>query len=726
MYTQAKIKMLIERLQQLLLDNFKLENPKEFADCINDAVTLLKDFSDLLYAIDSSIIVAATDIQGNIIYANKKFCEVSKFTEKELIGKNHRIINSGYHDKRFFQEMWKTIGKGEIWEGEVKNKSKDGKYYWVKTTIVPIKNKNGRPIMYIALRTDITEGKIAQEKLFQALKNDFRLVANSMYNLIFKVKRTETGYVYTMNEGRLAFELGLEKTKMLHKNPREIFPGSSADFLEKKYDQAFKGETVTYTYSFKNRYLLTYLSPVYQGDEVVEIIGCVNDITELHRAQERINYMAYYDSLTGLPNRRKFNKDMKKLISECKEKNKGFAVLLLDLDRFKQINDAFGHSVGDMLIAEVGQRLKKSALSKGIIYRFAGDEFIIIFRQLEGMNSVKSLARKILSAFEDVFVLPNHYRIFATPSIGISIYPDHGEDHEDLLKNADAAMFEAKAKGRNNFQIYQPEMSKINEEYLVIAHYLRQAIDKNEFELHYQPKLNLKENKVFSMEALLRWKSDRLGNVSPGRFIPVAEDSGLIVKIDEWVLEEACSQNKKWNEQFPFPLRVAVNISPLHFRFSNLVKMVKNVLNKTGLPPHLLEIEITETSFINHSEESMSVLTKLREMGVYVAIDDFGTGYSSLNYLRKLPITSVKIDRSFIQEADKNGNSAIIKAIINLSNDLNLNVVAEGTETKEVIEFLSSLGCNEIQGYFISKPVPRNEFEQLIQKINHSSKYFLQ
>lgn len=712
---------LIQTLQKLLQNKTTDIDYQELEGYTKQLIKYQEDFTAINKAIDMSIIVAITNIRGDILHVNNKFCEISKYGRNELIGENHRILKSGYHEKAFFREMWKTIANGKVWEGEVKNKAKDGTFYWVKTTIVPIIDDNGKPVMYVSLRTDITEGKLAQENLVAALKNDFRQVVNSMYNLIFKVKRhPEKKFVYTLNEGKLAHQLGLDNEKMHIKSPLEVFSPEIGEWLEAKYEKAFKGEPVTYTYAHNGKHLLTYLSPVFEGAEVVEVIGCVNDISELHNAQEEIEFMAFHDSLTNLPNRRKFNDDMTELIQRSNYEKSKFAVLFLDIDRFKQVNDALGHTVGDLLIKEVSNRLIELVGKKGTIYRFAGDEFIIVYPSIKEFKEIDNLGQRLLSMFENVFQLSNSHQMYTTPSIGISVYPTHGDNYDTLLKNADTAMFVAKSRGRNNYQIYEAKMNQHHEEALAIEHQLRRAIEKKEFELYYQPKMDLQSGKVHSMETLLRWNNSTLGWIPPDKFIPIAEETGMIIKIDEWVLENACRQNKAWNDSHPCsPLRIAVNISPLHFRLPNFVDLVKRILSETGLKPELLEIEITENSFIDNIEECINSLSKLREMGVLVAIDDFGIGYSSLTYLRRFPISSLKIDRSFIQElAQDGGEAAIVKAMIYLSHELNLKVVAEGTETKEVIELLKEYGCNEVQGYYVSKPLPKLEFEEVVKKLN--------
>ncbi|WP_057770879.1 sensor domain-containing protein [Cytobacillus dafuensis] len=720
MFEDKQVQPWIDSLKELFRNGH--QNYKNLLQMEQDILQIghfLEDFSNLKYALDVSAIVACTDTNGKIIYANDKFCELSKFSRKELIGNDHRILNSGHHDKQFFVEMWNQIRQGEVWEGEVKNKAKDGSYYWVKTTIVPLKDLTGNTVMYIAIRTDISEGKNAQEKLITALQNDYRHVVTSMQNLIFKVIKDKNGqFVYTLNEGKLAYELGLEKEKMLNKSLKDIFSEELQLMLEKYYCEAFLGRQLSYNYSFRGRQLLTYLSPIVSDGKVVEVIGCMSDITELHQAKQEVEFLAYHDSLTSLPNRRKLNEDLNHIIEKSQNNNDRFALFYIDLDRFKHINDSFGHSVGDCLITKVSSMLKKAIGNNSRLYRFAGDEFIIIFPQMKNHEEAMIKAKQILLLFEQSINLSNQLEINATCSIGISLFPEHGETSEELIRNADAAMYAAKTYGRSTYKMYEEEICQSQEKALLIEYHLRKAIDQNEFELYFQPKIDLNTKEMNGMEALLRWNNEELGSIPPDTFIPIAEETGLILKIDRWVLEKACEQNKKWNDsQFFKPMKVSVNISPLHFRTPKFQQVVQQVLEQTELDPNLLEIEITENSFMNQTEECIECLNDLRKMGITVAIDDFGKGYSSLNYLRKFPIHALKIDRTFIHEVSRNMDDiAIVKAITLLAHELNLKVVAEGIETKEVIDVLEEIGCDEIQGFYVSKPLSKNEFENLIKQ----------
>jgi diguanylate cyclase (GGDEF)-like protein/PAS domain S-box-containing protein len=705
---------LINSLRDLAIkknDNQKREREAQLNQLINIIDKSLNTFSRVKYAIDKSIILAVTDVSGKILYANKKFFEISKYSRNEIIGKTHRILNSGYHDKSFYQNMWKTILKGEIWEGNIKNRAKDGSLYWVKSTIVPFCNENNLPYMFFALRTDITKGKESEEKLVKVLKNDFNSVISTMHNFVFKVTRDDSGqFSYQFGEGKLAHKLGVDTPNIYQKSPREVFPSEIGDLLEANYEKSYMGQTLTYDYSFKDHHVLTTLSPIYENGKIINLIGCSNDVSDLISAKEEVEYLAYHDSLTSLPNRRKFVEDIKKFIG-CGNR---FALFMLDLDRFKFINDSLGHTFGDELLKIVSMRLQKVINQKGNLYRFAGDEFIILLPDIIDNEIFTNFTSNLLDVFKEKITFSNRTELYTTGSIGISIFPDHGGDIDILIKRADTAMYSAKSMGKNSYKIYDQTMKQANQKYLHIENFLRTAIENEELKLFFQPKLSVKDNKIKSMEALLRWNNPILGNIPPNEFIPIAEETGIIWQIDEWVLNNACLQNKKWNElELVNPLRIAVNISAIQFSHPNFVKIVEKVLNETGLAPELLELEITETTIIENTEECLNNVKKLREFGIVVSIDDFGTGFTSLNYLKRFPFDCIKIDQSYVREIlKKKEDMAIVKTIIALAHELQLKVVAEGVEDQDVFECLIQLGCDEIQGYFVSYPLPRIEFEK--------------
>ena len=685
----------------------------DYNELLDQMNRILNEHSTLKYALDKSIIIAVTNKSGQILYVNDKFCELSKYKREELIGKTHRVINSGFHDLAFIKDMWDTIMGGNIWEGEVKNKAKDGSYYWVKTTIVPFCHDNQKPYMYIALRTDITASKRNEERLVTALKNDFNMVVSSMHNFVFKVAKTKLNtFVYQFGEGKLAHQLGLDTATVYQKEASEVFPKELALILEEQYSKAFTGQTVTYNYSFRNYHLLTSLSPIYENGEVVNIIGCTNDISELNKTKEAVEYLAYHDTLTNIPNRRKFTEDITHFI----EMGQKFSFFMLDFDRFKYINDSLGHTYGDKLLQVITERIQKILGSDGYFYRFAGDEFIILLPQGVDKGTLNQFAQKLLSVFNEKVQLSPTIELYTTGSMGITIFPDQGQDVDQLIKNADAAMYEAKRQGRNSFRIYDKAMRKATQEYLQIETFLQTAIENGEFELFFQPKLDIKANKINSMEALLRWHHPILGNVPPNTFISIAEETGSIWYIDQWVLRSACIQNKRWNEaKMDDPLRVAVNISSIQFSHPDFVGVVKGILKDTGLHPSLLELEITETALIRNAEDCINNMEKLREIGIVISIDDFGTGYTSLHYLKSFSFDYLKIDQTFIREIlVSKENMAIVKAIILLAGDLQLKVIAEGVEDREILEYLTEIGCDGIQGYFISRPLCKSDFEKMV------------
>ncbi|HYD34069.1 MAG TPA: EAL domain-containing protein [Methylophilaceae bacterium] len=431
---------------------------------------------------------------------------------------------------------------------------------------------------------------------------------------------------------------------------------------------------------------------------------------------QQVEYLAFHDGLTGLPNRSLFSKLLSQHISNAKRYDRKLAVLFLDLDRFKQINDTLGHDAGDDLLKEVARRLRACLRESDTVARMGGDEFVAILPELEEEGYSAAAAKKILAAVAQPFTLAGQeYRV--TVSIGISTFPQDGEDEQTLTKTADIAMYQAKQEGKNNFQFYSDELNANSLERLALESGLRHALDNNEFELHYQAKRDSRNGQITGMEALLRWNHADLGTVAPLKFIPVAEESGLIIPIGRWVLRTACAQNVAWQQQGLPRLSISVNMTARQFFDDNLLRDITKILKETKMDPSLLELEITESLLMRDVEKTLSILNDLKNMGVLIAIDDFGTGYSSLTTLQQFPLNTIKIDRSFIKNVAKSpGDKALTEAIIAMGRALSLTVVAQGVETKAQADFLRRKSCDEFQGFYFHKPVPADEIPQMIRE----------
>jgi diguanylate cyclase (GGDEF)-like protein/PAS domain S-box-containing protein len=441
----------------------------------------------------------------------------------------------------------------------------------------------------------------------------------------------------------------------------------------------------------------------------------LNDISTRKRDEERLNLLTNYDALTSLANRVLFHQRLQRALVHAQRFNKVLAVLFIDLDRFKDFNDTLGHDVGDRVLKTVAHRLKGCLRETDTLARLGGDEFAVLIDEIDDIRFVGGVAHKMLEIVATSLPLDEHeYRI--TASIGISIYPADGNDTMTLLKNADIAMYRAKAQGKNNVQFYTSAMTAHSRARLAMEIGLQHALERGEFILHYQPKVNITSGRITGMEALVRWVRPGVGMVSPAVFIPLAEETGLIVPIGAWVMKTACERNHAWQRQGLPALRVAVNLSARQFVHANLVSDVARVLDVSGLNPAWLELEITESMVMDNPEQAIQTMRQLKSMGIALSIDDFGTGYSSLGYLKRFPIDTIKIDRSFIKDIPGNtDDSTITRTIIDLTHNLRHKVIAEGVETQTQLDFLSNFGCDEMQGYFFSHPLPEATFLALVQ-----------
>ncbi|RJQ55386.1 MAG: EAL domain-containing protein [Actinobacteria bacterium] len=456
-------------------------------------------------------------------------------------------------------------------------------------------------------------------------------------------------------------------------------------------------------------------TPMVEEGKIVGSVVAFQDISERKRADDTIKRMAYLDLLTRLPNRTLFNDRLVVALAQAHRNGEMVCVMCLDLDRFKTINDTLGHARGDRLLRHVAARLTRLVREGDTVARLGGDEFALLLPQVRSEEDAGKVARKVLKALQAPCNISGH-DLHPTASIGISLYPVHGRNAEILLKNTDIAMYRAKEEGGNNYQLYRPEMERGALYRLAVESKLRSAIERHELVLHYQPQVSIKTGDVVGLEALLRWRHAERGLIEPSKFVPVAEETGLIVPISEWVLTEACSQNKAWQDAGYAPVRVAVNLSAKQFQQPDLVEKIAGVLNETGLDGRYLELEITESIAMLNVEVTIDALRRLGEMGIRIAIDDFGTGYSSLNLLKRFPIHTLKLAQAFV--ADVTGNeegAAIASTMLVLAENLGLNAVAEGVETEEQLEFLKAHNCNEMQGYLFSVPLPPEEVPAMLK-----------
>jgi diguanylate cyclase (GGDEF)-like protein/PAS domain S-box-containing protein len=575
-------------------------------------------------------------------------------------------------------------------------------------------DSNGNVAGLVGVIVDLTERKREQEQLAEAEALFRGLVEQSLAG-IYIIQDRLFAYV----NPRMADIFGYTPEEMLRLGPYDIVLPEEHDRLRENIRKRSEGGAAArniYRARRKDGSLIeveVHSRPMeYQGRPA--LIGILLDITEQQKAERQLNFLAFYDVLTGLANRTLFLDHLKLAMAGAKRHDTLMALHFLDLDRFKEINDTLGHHVGDLLLQSVAARLKECLRDTDTVARLGGDEFAIIQTDLEGIEGAETLAAKIMETLASPFNLDGN-EVYTSTSIGITVYPVENADPEQLLKNADMAMYAAKNQGRNNFQFFSSSMNVETHHRMTLQAGLRQALERGEFLLYYQPKVSLQNGRIVGAEALLRWRAADGKLVPPNDFIPVAEESGLIVPIGAWVLAEACRQTLAWQEAGHPTLRMSVNLSTVQFKRNNLIETVTAALRESGLSPQSLELEITESLLMDNDRAALDALEWLRELGVRVSVDDFGTGYSSLNYLKRLPVDVLKIDRSFIDDIPHNSDDvAIARSIISLGHHLNLNIVAEGVETAAQAEFLLAHGCDEVQGFYFSRPVPAEEFEALL------------
>jgi diguanylate cyclase (GGDEF)-like protein/PAS domain S-box-containing protein len=659
--------------------------------------------------------VVRFDLDGRIKYVNPQFANMLGRAPAELTEKMLEEVMPSC-DNVCLPALHSVLQTGEPVDVEFKLPAADGLVHTHHVRFSAERDNTGKMIGALAVGHDITVRKTLEEMLVQR-EYEFRTLVEHSPDTIARYDE-DCRRIYVNPSFA---EMAGDETHLLGKKPSEFPGGEESSAYEEKIREVLASgndaefELVWTSEDGQRICSLIHLTPERdQSGRIASVLAVGRDITELNEYREKIHALAFYDTLTQLPNRVLFNDRMRLMLADAERHAHLAAVMLLDLDRFKEINDTLGHAAGDELLREAGARLMHCVRNYDTVARLGGDEFAILLPQVRAANDLTTIANKMLAAFATPFLL-GEKEIFVSTSIGIALYPDDSTAGDDLLKFADSAMYHAKRSGRNNFRFYSKELSASANERLALESDLRKALARGELELHYQPKVSLEDTALAGSEALLRWRHPVRGMVPPDRFIRIAEDSGLIVEIGEWVLQTACAVARKWNGEGKPLHKVAVNLSARQFVSNDLVGSVRRMLDEAGCRPEWIELEITESLLLEGDGEILETLQALRDMGITIAIDDFGTGYSALSYLTRFPIHTLKIDRSFTRHVDSGGHHAeLVKAIISLARCLNLEVVAEGVETGEQEAFLKSCGCQTVQGYWYGKPVPEHEFKNFL------------
>lgn len=660
------------------------------------------------------LVTVTLDRQGNIAFCNGYLLELTGWQQDEVTGQNWFATFIPDQDSERWEQLFleKMSESGTpvnyCYENEIQ--TRQGEKHTISWNSIILRDSLGRAIGTTSIGEDISERKKAEEVLKR-----YQLLSERARDIILFIQRD--GCILEANNAAVN-AYGFQREEMLAQNIYDLRAPEAKSSLD---HQISKGESEGALYETLHQRRDGTVFPVevslqgaFIGNQQV-LLAIIRDITERKRAEEIINHLAYHDPLTDLPNRLLFYDRLTVALADAQRNGGMLAVMFLDLDRFKYVNDMMGHAIGDQLLKDVARQLTGCVRKNDTVARIGGDEFTILLPYISHEEDAARVAEKIIDTLKKPWVV-NGQEFQITSSVGIVLYPNDGESAETLTTNADTAMYRAKEEG-DNYQFYTPAMNIKAMERLSMEQALRKAVEQKEFVVHYQPQVDIKSGRIIGVEALVRWQHPERGLVLPMEFIPLAEDTGLIVPMGEWVLRTVCAQNKAWQEAGYPPMRVAVNLSACQFRQRQLVETIDEVIKETGMDPGLLELEITESTAMEDVEFSIGMLKSVKEMGIRIAIDDFGTGYSSLSYLRRFPITTLKIDRSFVRDVLTDvEDAAIVATIIVLAQNLKLKVVVEGVETEEQLAFFEQQECFEMQGYLFSKPVPAEGIEKLLKK----------
>ncbi|MEH6813249.1 MAG: EAL domain-containing protein [Motiliproteus sp.] len=657
--------------------------------------------------------VLITNVNGEIEYANDSFCAMTGYTAVELLGQNPRILKSGKQDEDFYKDLWSKIRSGEEWHGELQNVSKDGAIYWAKSSIYPISTDGGEtPSHFVALKENVTEKK----------RKDARLnIASTVFDT------TSEAIIVTNSDNRIqlvnpAFTRisGYEAEEVLGKSPGILSSGRHDGAFYKDMNDSLE-RTNHWEGEIWNRRKngevfpewLSIVRVLNKLGEVERFVAIFSDISKRKEAEGQLYRQANFDALTELPNRMLATDRLTSAITRGRRLNTEVAVIHLGLDRFKWVNDTYGHDAGDAILQLTADRLSHVVRDSDTVARLNGDEFLIILPDIGSGQDAEFIASSICHRIAKPYSLEQG-EAYLTASIGIALFPSDAETVPALLHHADSALGRAKGRGGDVYRFYTAEMNKESQERAELEVELRQAIVNEEFELYFQPLIDIGRGCISGAESLIRWNHPTKGLRMPGEFIPLAEKTGLIIPMGKWVVQQACAQLNAWQQGDLAGMRLSVNMSPKQCSDSEGFESIRTLIRESGIDTDRLVVEITET-LLMEGDSALNAMNQLKDMGIKLSMDDFGTGYSSLSYLKRFPIDYLKIDRGFIQDLpNASGDSALVEAIVSMAHGLNLLVVAEGVETLEQSQFLENLGCQYLQGYYYGKPMPVAAFEQLV------------